>query len=176
MNNVYNLETVIKNHLINPIQNTFSNIITTSFDSSYNQTKFLDIPLYIQAKFDLISPVSMLYLNITHLKILLQKTTVCAGYFLGTPELPSVHVCSLPCLPCSWPVKMTSTDCVTQPLLTTGSYLGLASGMHQQEIPKWHRRDPDPHFLHIPSLLSHSGSGCILLALRLPSDGPSSLG
>lgn len=55
MNNVYNLETVIKNHLINLIQNSFSNIIITSFDSSYNRTKFLDIPLYIQAKFDLIS-------------------------------------------------------------------------------------------------------------------------
>lgn len=35
-------------------------MITTSFDSPYNQTKFLDVPLYIQAKFDLISPVSML--------------------------------------------------------------------------------------------------------------------
>ena len=57
MNNVYNLESVIKNHLI---QNTFSNVVTTSFDSPYNQNKFLDIPLYIQAKFDLISPVSML--------------------------------------------------------------------------------------------------------------------
>lgn len=83
------------------IQNISSIIITTSFHSSYNHTKFLDIPLYIHAKFDLISPVSMLYFNIIRLRLLLQKnkiTTACAGYFLGTIELPSVYVFSLPCL------------------------------------------------------------------------------
>lgn len=60
------LKLSLKPLIIYLTQNTFSNIIINSLYSSYKQTKFLAIPLYILREVLSPFPVSIFYLKIIH--------------------------------------------------------------------------------------------------------------
>lgn len=111
--------------------------------SFYNQIKLFSIPIYKHAKFMSSFCLHALSQHQSYLKTLMTKETICLMLVIFQASRSSQLFSSLPC---SCPVSLTSEDCVTQAPLPTGFHLGLASGRHQQEIPKWNRRESNMFF------------------------------